>query len=47
MKVYAESIALDGGEGVVIRKPASFYEHGRSHSVLKYKVRADNFDRSA
>jgi len=32
---------IGGGEGIVLRKPKSFYEHGRSHSVLKYKTMKD------
>lgn len=38
MKAYASTIFDKGGEGVMIRKPSSMYENGRSHSVLKYKV---------
>ena len=33
-----EDIIADGGEGVVLRKPKSFYEQGRSPSLLKIKV---------
>lgn len=28
----------NGGEGVILRKPKSFYEHGRTQSLLKLKV---------
>ena len=38
MKQYAEVIVSMGGEGVMVRKPYSLYENGRSHSVFKYKV---------
>ena len=38
MLKYAETIILGGGEGVMLRKPTSAYENGRSHSIVKYKV---------
>lgn len=38
MKKILELLVKEGGEGVVLRKPASYYENGRSHSVLKVKV---------
>lgn len=38
MHAYATQVISGGGEGVMIRKPLSMYENGRSHSVLKYKV---------
>lgn len=31
-------IINDGGEGIMMRRPASLYEHGRSTSLIKYKV---------
>jgi len=31
-----------GGEGVMLRKPQSAYENGRSHSLLKYKTVKDD-----
>ena len=31
-------VIKDGGEGVVVRLPASYYEHGRSESLFKLKV---------
>jgi len=37
METYAALIMEDKGEGVMLRMPLSLYEHGRSHSVLKYK----------
>ena len=33
-----ESVVDHGGEGVVLRKPKSFYEQGRSTSLFKIKV---------
>ena len=33
-----QQVIKDGGEGVVVRQPASFYEHGRSESLFKLKV---------
>lgn len=33
-----KQVLEDGGEGVVLRKPGSVYEHGRSSSLLKIKV---------
>lgn len=38
LKISAQ-IIVEGGEGVMLRKPRSLYELGRSHSILKYKVR--------
>lgn len=32
------SVINEGGEGVILRKPHSLYEHGRSTSLLKFKV---------
>jgi hypothetical protein len=37
--VHAERHILgDGGEGIMLRLPCSFYYHGRSTSLLKWKV---------
>jgi hypothetical protein len=33
-----QGIIEDGGEGVILRKIGSIYEHGRSPSLLKIKV---------
>lgn len=38
MQQYMQIIMTHGGEGVVLRKPESPYEHGRSASLLKHKV---------
>lgn len=38
MYLYANMIIGRGGEGVVLRKPMSMYEHGKSNAVLKFKV---------
>ena len=38
MNGYSKQIIIGGGEGVMLRKPRSLYENGRSHSVLKFKV---------
>lgn len=35
---YSKEILEHGGEGVILRKPKSTYEHGRSSSLIKYKV---------
>ena len=39
MHNYANFILKKGGEGVMLRRPNSLYEHGKSRSLLKYKVR--------
>ena len=31
-------VLANGGEGVVLRRPASLYEHGRSVNLIKLKV---------
>ena len=31
-------VISDRGEGLMAMEPRSFYEHGRSHSILKFKV---------
>ena len=38
METYAKCVLRKNGEGVMLRKPHSLYEHGRSDSILKYKV---------
>lgn len=43
MNSYAAKIVSTGGEGIMLRKPESSYENGRSHSVLKYKVQINSF----
>lgn len=35
---FLQNIINDGGEGVVVRKVNSIYEHGRTPSLLKLKV---------
>jgi DNA ligase-1 len=35
---YLQRIVEDGGEGVVLRKPNSMYESGRSDTLYKCKV---------
>jgi len=42
MDQYAKIIIASGGEGVMLRKPRSVYENGRSHSILKYKTSRDS-----
>ena len=34
----SQDIIEDGGEGVILRKVGSFYEHGRTSSLIKLKV---------
>jgi len=41
MRTYASAIIGNGGEGVILRKPFSLYEHGKSHSLLKFKAMID------
>jgi ATP-dependent DNA ligase len=38
LKEYFEEIVKKGGEGVMLRKPNSMYEEGRSKGLKKYKV---------
>jgi len=42
MDSYVKIISESGGEGVMLRKPNSVYENGRSHSILKYKTSKDS-----
>lgn len=38
MRTFLHAVIDDEGEGVILRKPASLYEHGRNESLLKLKV---------
>lgn len=38
LKYVLEEVMEDGGEGVIVRQPHSFYVRGRSHSLWKLKV---------
>lgn len=38
LREMMEGIVEGGGEGIMLRKIASFYEHGKSQSLLKIKV---------
>jgi ATP-dependent DNA ligase len=38
-----DEVITYGGEGIILRKPLSLYEHGRSNSLVKYKVIASLF----
>ena len=40
MYKYANSIIKRGGEGIMLRQPASHYENGKSTALLKFKVKA-------
>ena len=37
-EILMQSIISDEGEGIIMRNPLSFYEHGRSPNLLKLKV---------
>ena len=37
LNAILQAIVADGGEGVVLRKVGSYYENGRSPSLLKLK----------
>jgi len=39
---FFQDIIKRGGEGIVLRDPASFYVPGRSNGFLKHKVRFSN-----
>eukprot|EP00026_Physarum_polycephalum_P002957 Phypoly_transcript_02966.p1 GENE.Phypoly_transcript_02966~~Phypoly_transcript_02966.p1 ORF type:complete len:695 (+),score=87.59 Phypoly_transcript_02966:171-2087(+) len=42
LRYWVKNIIDDGGEGVILRKPRSFYSHGRSTNLVKLKSsRAD------
>lgn len=38
LNIFAQGIIQEGGEGVVLRRPYSGYIHGRSSSLVKFKV---------
>lgn len=38
MQRMAEQILEEGGEGVILRRPYSLYENGRSRALYKFKV---------
>lgn len=38
MNRYLNSIISSRGEGIILRKPCSLYEHGKSQFLLKIKV---------
>lgn len=42
LKLFVEKIINDSGEGVILRKRGSLYEHGRSPDLLKLKVNNNN-----
>lgn len=37
-EVLFSQVTRAGGEGIMLRRPTSFYEHGRSDHLLKLKV---------
>ena len=38
LNVLVQEVIDDGGEGVIMRKVGSLYEHGRSPNLIKLKV---------
>jgi ATP-dependent DNA ligase len=38
IQTTTEQLIQDGGEGVILRKAESFYQHGRSPFLMKIKV---------
>ena len=38
LKFVLQSVIDDGGEGAILRKVGSLFEHGRSTSLIKLKV---------
>lgn len=38
VKKFVSAVLRDGGEGVILRKPKSHYEHGRSANLVKIKA---------
>lgn len=38
MNSYTKYVQNHNGEGVILRKPGSVYENGRSMCLVKYKV---------
>jgi len=41
IKAHLERVSQGGGEGLMLRAPASLYEAGRSNELLKMKLRQD------
>jgi len=41
MHKYASAVIGQGGEGVILRKPNSLYENGKSRQLLKFKDMID------
>ena len=41
IKVYLKEVVEQGAEGLMLRKPASLYESGRSNNLFKLKLRQD------
>jgi ATP-dependent DNA ligase len=39
MKSLLEEVIKNAGEGIILRKPKSMYESGRSEDLLKLKVK--------
>lgn len=39
LREFYDSVVASGGEGVMLRKPGSMYEHGRSWNLIKLKGR--------
>lgn len=40
MNTYANTIIKGNGEGVMLRRPGSLYDRGKSRNIVKYKVPA-------
>lgn len=38
LSMSISNILEDGGEGIILRKPNSLYEHGKSQQLIKLKV---------
>lgn len=45
MYKYGRAIVVRGGYGVLMKKPACVYEHGKSLSMLTFKVSGCTVDR--
>jgi DNA ligase-1 len=41
MQRYLQDIIDEGGEGIILRDPLSYYQPGRSAGYLKHKVSAN------
>lgn len=41
--ILKEIIVKSGGEGIILQRPKSMYEQGRSNSLLKIKVIINDF----